>query len=70
MLVLAGDAITAVQFDQTGEFLATGDRGGNVTLYRGSEVESEEVSREPCLARLLESHVWGGCALSGCVARM
>lgn len=36
------DPITAVQFDQTGEFLATGDRGGNVTLYKGEEVASEE----------------------------
>jgi len=36
------DAITAVQFDRTGEYLATGDKGGNVTLYKGEDVASEE----------------------------
>ena len=32
-LVCAADIISAVTFDQTGQHLATGDRGGRVVLF-------------------------------------
>jgi hypothetical protein len=34
----AEDLISAVQFDQTGDYLATGDRGGRVVIFESSEV--------------------------------
>ena len=30
--------ISAVQFDGTGDYLATGDRGGRVVIFESSEV--------------------------------
>ena len=37
-VVLAEDLISAVQFDQTGDYMATGDRGGRVVIFESSEV--------------------------------
>jgi len=34
------DLISAVEFDGTGEYLATGDRGGRVVIFESSEVSS------------------------------
>ena len=34
----AEDLISAVQFDDTGDYLATGDRGGRVVIFESSEV--------------------------------
>ena len=36
----AEDLISAVEFDGTGEYLATGDRGGRVVIFESSEVSS------------------------------
>ena len=36
----AEDLISAVEFDGTGEYLATGDRGGRVVIFESSEVAS------------------------------
>ena len=35
---LAEDLISSVQFDASGEYLATGDRGGRVVIFESSEV--------------------------------
>ena len=32
-VIRAADIVSAVRFDQTGDFLATGDRGGRVVLF-------------------------------------
>ena len=32
--VTEGDILSAVEFDPTGEFLATGDKGGQVCIFR------------------------------------
>lgn len=34
----AEDLISAVQFDSTGDYLATGDRGGRVVIFESSEM--------------------------------
>lgn len=33
-----GDVVSAVEFDEQGEYLATGDRGGRVRIYQRAEV--------------------------------
>jgi hypothetical protein len=33
----AADIISAVEFDHTGDYLATGDRGGRVVLFERNE---------------------------------
>ena len=37
---LAEDLISAVEFNENGEYLATGDRGGRVVIFESSEVSS------------------------------
>lgn len=39
----AADIISAVEFDGTGDFLATGDHGGRVVLFERLEPEPAEV---------------------------
>lgn len=39
--ITEADIISTVEFDHTGEFLATGDRGGRVVLLR--EMKQEEL---------------------------
>jgi hypothetical protein len=34
---LLADIISAVEFDQTGDYLATGDKGGRVVLFERNE---------------------------------
>lgn len=36
--VLAADIISAVEFDSTGNYLATGDKGGRVVLFERNEM--------------------------------
>ena len=42
----AEDLISAVQFDNTGDYLATGDRGGRVVIFESSEVTQRQAQRE------------------------
>jgi hypothetical protein len=42
----AEDLISAVQFDGTGDYLATGDRGGRVVIFESSDVTARQASRE------------------------
>lgn len=35
--ITEGDVISSVEFDKTGEFLATGDRGGRIVLFKREE---------------------------------
>lgn len=51
--LLAEDLISAVQFDKTGDYLATGDRGGRVVIFESSEVAqgSSQVSRHCCVGK-------------------
>lgn len=37
LLVNAVDIISAIEFDKTGEHLATGDRGGRVVLFERTD---------------------------------
>ena len=32
---IAGDMVTAVEFDHTGDFLAVGDKAGRIWLFEG-----------------------------------
>ena len=43
---LSEDLISAVQFDNTGDYLATGDRGGRVVIFESSEVTQRQAQRE------------------------
>lgn len=36
-LVVIADIISAVEFDHTGDYLATGDKGGRVVLFERNE---------------------------------
>ena len=40
------DLISAVQFDDTGDYLATGDRGGRVVIFESSEVTHRQQQRD------------------------
>ena len=40
------DTLTAVQFDQTGEYLATGDVGGRIVLFSRESDTNEGKARE------------------------
>jgi hypothetical protein len=40
------DLISAVQFDGTGDYLATGDRGGRVVIFESSDVTARQASKE------------------------
>ena len=47
LLVLAAeDLISAVQFDGSGDYLATGDRGGRVVIFESSEVQHRTQQRD------------------------
>ena len=48
LLTSVADIISTVEFDQTGNYLATGDKGGRVVLFE----RNETVSADKCLARL------------------
>lgn len=38
--VTDSDVLTAVAFDKTGEYLAVGDKGGRVIVFRYNELKS------------------------------
>lgn len=40
--LLAADIISTVEFDHTGDYLATGDKGGRVVLFERNESVSSE----------------------------
>ena len=50
------DIVSAVEFDNTGEFLAAGDRGGRVVIFQRVEVRNTlkkiTQSQNPCLPRI------------------
>lgn len=39
LLPFAVDIISAIEFDRTGDHLATGDRGGRVVLFERTDVK-------------------------------
>lgn len=41
----AADILSAVHFDHSGEFLATGDRGGRVVIFKKSDGGKSKVRR-------------------------
>jgi hypothetical protein len=49
--ITEADIISTVEFDHTGDYLATGDKGGRVVLF-----ERNEVSPPPLLYHLWHSH--------------
>ena len=49
LLTLIADIISTVEFDQTGNYLATGDKGGRVVLFE----RNETVSVDQFLIRLV-----------------
>lgn len=50
---VAADIISTVEFDQTGNYLATGDKGGRVVLFERNETVCESIWC--CEVRLWES---------------
>lgn len=67
----AEDLISAVQFDQTGDYLATGDRGGRVVIFESSEVTQRAAAVRACAvheagASLRGVRPWCHRALSPC----
>ena len=54
--------LSAVEFDTTGEFLATGDKGGRIVLFKRADVG--QVSSESDFTGL-PYHTW--CVLDRCI---
>ena len=53
----AADIISTVEFDQTGNYLATGDKGGRVVLFERNE--TVRVLRDyPAVSHLDALHYW------------
>ena len=51
--IWTADIISAVEFDSTGNYLATGDKGGRVVLFeRNDMVRSPTLTEPPCLCPL------------------
>lgn len=48
---VAADVLSAVQFDHTGEYLATGDRGGRVVIFRKNNGGRPKVGRTASISR-------------------
>lgn len=46
--VLPADIISTVEFDHTGNYLATGDKGGRVVLFERNETVSRASSKFQC----------------------
>jgi serine/threonine-protein phosphatase 2A regulatory subunit B len=44
MRCTSADIISTVEFDHTGDYLATGDKGGRVVLFERNESVSQEYS--------------------------
>ena len=56
---LTADTITAVEFDGSGDFLATGDRGGRIVLFtKNSSSDSEGVSPDFSYFSSLSFHLY------------
>ena len=45
--VPSADIISTVEFDSTGNYLATGDKGGRVVLFERNEMVGQIMSRHP-----------------------
>ena len=45
--IAESDTLTAVQFDHTGEYLATGDHGGRIVLF-SREADTNEAKGRLC----------------------
>lgn len=51
---LVADIISAVDFDQTGDFLATGDKGGRIVIFeRNTNVSASTQLQKTSLASLM-----------------
>ena len=48
-LLYPADIISTVEFDHTGNYLATGDKGGRVVLFERNETVSLEKTPPPTL---------------------
>ena len=48
----AADIISTVEFDQTGNYLATGDKGGRVVLFERNETVRPSLSYSLAVSRL------------------
>jgi len=71
----AADLLTAVEFDDTGDYLATGDRGGRVVLFeRGDDIKSVRQQRLPpslsACARYSYEKAMGCSAALGCASSL
>lgn len=53
LFLLAVDIISAIEFDKSGDHLATGDRGGRVVLFERTD------AKEVRLRHLKDSVYWG-----------
>lgn len=53
-ILLAADIISTVEFDHTGDYLATGDKGGRVVLFERNE-NASPVLRFTMAAPLIRS---------------
>ena len=56
------DVISAIEFDRTGDHLATGDRGGRVVLFERTD------ARDVCLLTVFLFIVLKLCCFTCCVA--
>jgi hypothetical protein len=56
-MAFIADIISTVEFDHTGDYLATGDKGGRVVLFERNEQVSEW-SSEPKIPFILSMLIW------------
>lgn len=60
IVVFAVDIISAIEFDRTGDHLATGDRGGRVVLFERTDTKDVSLStlfRHICSSAVVLIHV-------------
>jgi serine/threonine-protein phosphatase 2A regulatory subunit B len=49
MLLVSVDIISAIEFDKSGDHLATGDRGGRVVLFERTDARGVSTTVSKCL---------------------
>lgn len=49
LFAFAVDIISAIEFDKTGDYLATGDRGGRVVLFERTDNRDVSVYLRACM---------------------
>ena len=70
-LCCAADIISAVEFDQTGQHLATGDRGGRVVLFE--RLSAPQVQPQDCTCHVQDLQPYScstGCCCSQAVSEL